>query len=142
MNEDEIDFLKKIAEYRFSNKYFARLNDVANARLNNYASLLKQENQYANKYPYRYRDDIELGKTIKERKETYIKKTVEDSLDKFSLNELIYRIPLDEINIDRLVKDRKATKDARAKLILVYLPVIFFSSAFILGAINYFFGIF
>jgi len=107
MNDDDIDFLNSIAKHKFSNEYFTRLNDVAEARLTVYSSNLKRAKEEANKYPSLYRDYPEYGKTIKERKETYIQEELEGYLESDYGNEQLYKIPLDCDDIDEFIKTKK-----------------------------------
>jgi len=145
MNEDEIDFLHKIAKFKFSNDYFSKLNNVAEARLNEYDRQLKYAKKYAREKPYNYRDDVELGKTIKERKETYIQEILDESLDEISKKEQIYDIPLDYPNIEGFISDKQETSRARDQLavyILFKIPLFIVSVALVLGLVDYLFDLF
>jgi len=123
MNDDDIKFLNAIAKYKFSNEYFARLNDVAEARLTVYGSNLKRAKDSVKIYPELYRDSPEYGKTIKERKETYIQEKIEGYLESDYANEQLYKIPLDCDDIDEFINSTKRRQKGRDNTNIVFLII-------------------
>ena len=119
--EKELEFIKKIANFNFSNDRFSLLNDVAKARL-------EEENKINSSIntDYLFSDDEEklLSNIEKIRKINAYKTDCRYNLDR---QDAVHTIPVNCIDRDNFIKQRKIKlkQKTNVQILLFVLLIIF-----------------